>query len=225
MKVLIDGAGLAGLVLAGFLKQGGVDVTIIEQAPHYKHMGYGIALWPLGKRVLGKLNLLEKLDEVGSPIYNTHMMDTKGKHIYKLDFSAIEKMYGKAVGIPRATLHSMVINRVGDLHTKFNTKVEKLKQHDNIVTVTFNNGNEENFDLVVGADGIRSQIRSEIFTDTDVDYYGISCWIAWAKAPPHVSADTGIFRIFLGNGSYMCFFPVGNNEFVTYLFTPAAKKY
>src|SRR6185369_2995099 len=50
-------------------------------------------------------------------------------------------------------------------------------------------------------------------------------WIAWAKASPHVSTDTGIFRIFLGNGSYMCFFPVGNDEFVTYLFTPAAKKY
>ncbi len=63
MKVLIEGGGIAGLTLASFLEKQGIDCVIVEKSETFHHLGFGIAIWDMGLKILKKLNVDEKLRE------------------------------------------------------------------------------------------------------------------------------------------------------------------
>jgi len=222
MKVLIEGAGIAGVTLAGFLQKGGVEVTLVEKAPEYRNDGYGVFLWPLGKRVLGHFGLLDTLAEKGVPILYNRLINQHEKFIYKFDFREIAQKYGDILTIRRQDVYDCFLETVGGLDIKFNTTIEKIHEHDQVVSITLSDGHEEDFDLVVGASGIRSPMRDKIFPSAKVKYYGKSMWLAWIKGldlPKNHSLSM------LGNGSGLLLFPAGKENHVVYMMTPAPKKY
>ena len=59
MNILISGAGVAGLALAGFLKKHDVKVDIIDSAKAFRNIGYTVLMWPIGGRILNKLELTQ----------------------------------------------------------------------------------------------------------------------------------------------------------------------
>src|SRR5213075_354670 len=81
MKILIVGAGIAGMTLAALLRRQGISPVIIERAPNFDHAGYMIVLYPLGSRVLYGLGLYDRLVEssVNVEFYAVH--DNRGRLI------------------------------------------------------------------------------------------------------------------------------------------------
>lgn len=222
MKVLIEGAGIAGIALAGFLKKGGVDAVLIEKAPKYRNEGYGIFLWPLGKRVLGNFGMLDTLADKGVPISYNKLVNQHEKPIYKFDFQDVTKKYGDILGIKREDLYDSFLEAIGDLDVRFDTTIEKIHEHDSVATVTLSNGHTEDYDVVVGASGIRSHIREQVFPSAQVKYYGKSMWITWVKG---IELPLTYSMSILGNGSGALIFPAGKDRHVVYLMAPAPKKH
>lgn len=91
MRTLIVGGGIAGLSLASFLKQRGLEPVIVEQAEKWSRIGYGISLWGNGIKILQTLDLGEKFLSEGAQIEEWTLRNQQGEVL-----SNIQLEYGQS---------------------------------------------------------------------------------------------------------------------------------
>lgn len=167
-SVLIVGAGIGGLTLAAALGQKGIhsDVVEIKAAPSV----YGVGIIQPGNamRALQGLGLLQACLEAGYPIDEYRYFDAAEAPLATLNLLRIVDSETPATNmLPRPALHRVLTNaaKAGGSTITFGVTVEALSQSDSAVSVTFSNGRSATYDLVVGADGIRSRVRQILFGD------------------------------------------------------------
>lgn len=178
MKILILGAGIGGLTCAAFLKECGIECEIIEKAKSWDRQGYSLGMWDNGRDILKKLGLEDFFDREGERIKNYYLYTGEGKLIKKFNLEKFTVDYGSSyTHINRAKLHDQLLNKVGAEKISLNTTLTSLQQTDNKVKVILSNGQEKEYDLVIGADGIHSQVRKLVFDPTDAEHY--KEWRAW----------------------------------------------
>lgn len=186
-KVLIIGGGIAGISLASFLQDDKeYEITIVERAPAWRTIGYAVGIWANGLKILKKLNLSNSFWENTTLTKKGAIMNTRGKIVFDVPASQIG-ISELARTVERELLHRSITERLSkDVIVHFNTDFIDIKQHSGKVIVTFTDGKAEEFDLVVGADGMRSKVRQEVFGDF-MKPYGWSAHIYWA------SRTTGLY--------------------------------
>lgn len=214
MKILISGAGIAGLALAGFLQKHTVHVDIIDRSPAFTHMGYGILMWPNGIRILNKLGIGEAITQSSCAIDKMVMIDHLGTHLQTEDLRTISSQFGSVYTVERESLHIHLQKLVLQRSITFGTTISSFFQHDHKVNVTLSSGAQKTYDLLVSADGVRSSIRKKIF-DIDPSYYNFSVWIDFIEKGVDLPSDA---RLIIGKGSYIFCFPVSGNRHVAYFF-------
>jgi 2-polyprenyl-6-methoxyphenol hydroxylase-like FAD-dependent oxidoreductase len=164
-NVLISGAGIAGTTLAFWLKKFGFNPTIVEQAPKLREGGYAIDFWGAGFDVAEKMGILPDLDKADLKIAELTFVDENNKRKGGLDYMQIVKvMNNRAFTLLRSGLAKAIYRHLdSDIEIIFGDTINKIEQHTDAVTVTFHSGNKRSFDLVVGADGLHSNVRSLVF--------------------------------------------------------------
>ncbi len=206
------GGGFAGLTLAGLLRQNGLSPVIVEKSPRYEPVGYVIGLWPVGSRVLRKLNLYERyLDvSVDTPLYE--MRDTRGALLQHYDLTAFFKPYGPMRCVMRFELLQLLLDAVGAANVRMGITPEAIDENENEVHVQFSDGSKEVFDFVVGCDGIHSRTRTLIFGDLPLRQTGWAGWAWWIDpeaVPPNTILEYyGVeryFGIFPAKAKTCCF--------------------
>jgi 2-polyprenyl-6-methoxyphenol hydroxylase-like FAD-dependent oxidoreductase len=211
-KVLIVGAGITGLGLAALLKKSGVVVKIVDKAPSLNQPGYGITLMPDGLAVMSKLGLRESVDALGTSSRNIQVI-TPQKGVLKtfdLADSGVD-----SVTVNRADLHKLLGKTVGVKNITFNTSVSSIEETHNGAYVTFTDGASDRFDLVVGADGINSVVRSLIFPGNIPEYTGAAIWSFnvpkrfWSDNPRTVKS-------YWGEERFMGIFPIKGGAAVAF---------
>lgn len=182
MRILIVGAGIAGTTLAALLKQRGVEPVVIEKAQAWGRVGYVLGLWPLGSRVLHGLGLYDAFLDRSVPFRHYDVLDGQGKVVgsYELPQSFNDR-YGDTVCLQRWELLELMRQALGDLPIRMGTTLQSLAQTDGRVQVTFDDGSTDEFDLVVGCDGIRSETRRLVFGDVPLHYTGQTGWAWWIE--------------------------------------------
>lgn len=199
-KILIVGAGITGLALASLLKDKDVNVTIIDKATSINQPGYGLTVMPAGMDVLSKLGLVPAVRKLGTTARNIQVI-TPQKGILKtfdLADSGVD-----SVTVNRADLHKLLGRHFGVKNIQFSTTITSLDELGQGVDVTFSDGTTKNFDMVVGADGINSIVRSLIFPDNKAKYTGAAIWSLtlpkryWKDGPQTVKTVWGDER-FMG---------------------------
>lgn len=165
MKILIAGAGIAGPTLAYWLLRAGHEPTLVERAPWLRRGGYVVDFWGAGFEVAEKMGIVPELMRAGHRIGEVRQVDRNGRRIISFDPEIfVRGAGGRYVSIARgdlaATLHESLGGRV---ETIFGDSVSKLVDGGEGVHVTFESGATRDFDLVVGADGLHSQIRRLVF--------------------------------------------------------------
>ncbi len=187
MQILIVGAGVAGLTLAGLLRQRGLAPLIIEREDSITTKGYMLGLYPLGSRVLHGLGLYPSFLSRSVSMSRYEIGNGRGELIREYDLTPISDRFGPIQGISRGELINVLLEGVKDTEIRFSTTVETLNQHHRAVEVAFNDGNTGNFDLVVGADGMHSQIRKLVLKEHEYPYRdtGWGGWVYWADLGQH----------------------------------------
>ncbi len=204
MKVLIIGGGVAGLTLAGLLQRRGFAPRLVEKAPAFGKVGYVIVIWPSGSRVLKGLGAYEKLLEEGCQFTNYYISNYKGKVIKTYTIDPVAEKYGPIISIYRPELIDTLLASVNPEFIDMNTTVDKIEQGTDTAEVHFSDGSSEQYDLVIGCDGVRSKTREQIFGHIPLTYSGMSGWGFWID--PNLSKPDGIVE-YWGKGKFIGVWP------------------
>jgi 2-polyprenyl-6-methoxyphenol hydroxylase-like FAD-dependent oxidoreductase len=163
--ILICGAGIAGPAFAYWLNRHGFEPTLIERGPAFRDGGYMIDVWGLGYDLVVHYGLLEKTSERAYLFDRLKFVDENGRELASFGGDIFrEVVAGKFFSIPRGDLARAIYEPVGGkVETLYGTAIKQLHEDKNGVDVTFTNGTIRRFDLVIGADGLRSNLREMIF--------------------------------------------------------------
>jgi len=164
-NILISGAGIAGTALAFWLKKFGFNPTIVEVAPKLREGGYAIDFWGAGFDVAEKMEILPDLSKVDLKLLELTFVDKNNRRRGGMNYRKVVKwMNGRAFTLLRSDLAKTIYNNLDkDIEIIFGDKISKIEQSENEVSVTFQSDKTRSFDLVVGADGLHSNVRNMIF--------------------------------------------------------------
>lgn len=211
-RILIVGAGMAGLTLAISLRRQGLKPDIVERQPAWPVHGAGIYLVGNAMRALGKLNLADDVLQSGAEIHTQALLDFRGRRLATIDTRSVWANCGPCVGVRRASLQNILVKALGDAEVHFGTTVAAISQQEGSAVVKFSTGHEVEYNLVVGADGVRSSIRNHIFGNAQPRFCGQVGWRFLVDCPPSVTGWT----LFAGHRGVFLFIPVGGGQAYCY---------
>ena len=180
---LIVGGGIAGLSLAAALRQNGHAPELVERAPAFGAAGAGIALSPNALAMLRRLRIEESVRDLATELSNAAVTDAEGRTLMHTDLGPLTAHFGPTLAIHRSDLHQVLLSACEGLTLRAGTTLASLRAHDEVVAVEFSDGQQREFDLVVGADGLHSQVRRLVFGDRPAIYAGYTCWRLVCRAP------------------------------------------
>jgi len=211
-RILIVGAGMAGLALAISLRRQGVSPDIVERQQDWSVPGAGVYLVGNAMRALGSLGLADEVRQGGASIRTQTILDDRGRQLAVIDTESVWARCGPCVGIRRAELQKSLVDTLGPEKVQFSTTVNALDAQGDAAAVQFTDGTERIYDLVVGADGVRSSIRKLAFDDAQPRYCGQVAWRFLAQCPPSITGWT----LFAGRHGAFLFIPVGRGQAYCY---------
>ena len=174
--VLIVGGGIAGLALAGALGRRGIDCQLVERAEAWAPVGAGIILGVNAMAVMRGLGLAEALEAGARTLEGMSITDAGNRRLVRTNLADLRPRFGVSLALHRALLHEALLAAAAGIPIRMGTTLESLEQNEDRVDVRFSDGNEASFGLVVGADGLRSQVRELVFGALPLRYSGYTCW-------------------------------------------------
>ncbi len=178
MKYTIIGAGIGGLTTALAFEQKGIDYQIIEKAPKFKSVGAGIWLAPNALQVYNTLGLLDELQKKGHSIHRITLADERFRSLSDLDQQHVKSMFGyTTIAIHRAELHQLLVDRIPHHKLKLAKGFHSFKKLPNSkIELLFEDQSTCQTDYLIGADGINSIVRQQLFPSSKVRTSGQTCW-------------------------------------------------
>ena len=199
-KVLIVGGGIGGLTTALALKFRGIDALLFEQAAEFREVGAGIQLSCNATRILTALGVGEAL--AGIAVYpegrDYRAWDT-GERLF---WTPLGKRAEMTFGAPyyhahRAELLGVLLDALGQQGLRLNSRVSTFSQGADSVAITLADGTTFEGDILIGADGIHSTVRSALFGQRPARYTGNVAWrgLVPAEAIAHLQLErvTGVW--------------------------------
>lgn len=178
-KAIIIGGGIGGVTTALALQQAGFAVTVFERAEALREVGSGLPLWTNALRALYKLGLTEQINELGESIAAGHVSTWRGTMLADLrmeDIKLLKRLGTINMVVHRAELLNMLVDAVGRDKIQLGMTCTGFRQDGSQVYACFANGQEVRGDLLVGADGLHSVIRAQLFGAATPRYAGYTCW-------------------------------------------------
>jgi 2-polyprenyl-6-methoxyphenol hydroxylase-like FAD-dependent oxidoreductase len=207
LRVLIVGGGIAGPSLAFWLTKLGHQVTILEGAPSLRASGLQLDLRKHGIEVLRKMGLAETFKEKIVPEQGVAVVDEKG---YRWGYCPAKKGDDKSSSfsteweIMRGDFCKLLCDAAGpDVKYKFGSTLEKIDESDSSVEVTFTDGTQAEYDLVVGAEGVGSKTRKLMLgPDTPDPFIPLDdLYIAYfTREEPIAPGEEYLATMFMGTG-------------------------
>jgi 2-polyprenyl-6-methoxyphenol hydroxylase-like FAD-dependent oxidoreductase len=160
LRILVVGAGIAGLAVARGLRLAGFRPDVVEELPATMLPAAGIYLPGNASRALRQLGLDAPLRPLGDLIFRQVFQDARGRELFELDVAGLWAGVGESRALSRADLQQVLLTSVGGA-VRYDTAVRDLEIVDGAAKVEFGDGTVAAYDLVIGADGRRSTIRTK----------------------------------------------------------------
>lgn len=192
-RVLVVGAGIAGLAAAGALRRHGIPVDVVERRSELPQGGLGLNLPGNAVRALRQLGVGEALDRRGIPVRRREYRNARGRLLFAVDEDAF---WGGQTSrcVLRGDLLALLRSTVAHDGVRWDSTVESVHVSGELVEVRMNGGRSETYALVVGADGVHSAVRNAVpgvrtpraallsaaswrFMTANP---GVDCWCAWS---------------------------------------------
>lgn len=167
LDIAISGAGIAGPTLAWWLTRAGHRPVLIERAPHLRTRGYIIDFWGHGYTIAERMGALPSIRAAGYSVEEVRFVDRRGDRSGGFDAGIFRRAVAdRFTSLPRGDLAAALYQALGDdVEALFGTTILSLDQHQTGVRVALSTGEERDFDLVIGADGLHSNVRQLTFGD------------------------------------------------------------
>jgi salicylate hydroxylase len=181
-KILIAGGGIGGAAAALSLLQRGFDVEVYEQAPELGEVGAGIQISPNGSRALHALGVFETLKGLScAPEKKEFRLWNTGKAfpLFDLGDSATEKYGFPYLTVFRPDLLGTLVDAARALKPDvfhLGKTVEGFEQDDKGVTLRLADGTVATGDALIGADGVKTAIRRQLWGDDEAQFRGLVAW-------------------------------------------------
>lgn len=221
MRILICGGGIAGLTLAWCLEQRGHQLLVVESASRFRNDGYMIDFSGSGYDACERLGLLPALERVHYPISRLAFMDRQGHERFSIRYSVLRKRLfeGRHFNFMRGELAQVLQDQLeGKVELRFGTTVEAIEQREDHVHVRLSDGSTEDFELVVGADGVHSQVRRLVFGPEDRFARFLGCYTAAfiADSTPSELRDSNAFVSLVVQDRQVAVYPIRGERLATF---------
>jgi 2-polyprenyl-6-methoxyphenol hydroxylase-like FAD-dependent oxidoreductase len=219
-KIIIIGGGIGGAATALALHQGGFEPMVYEKTPTLREVGAGIALWANATHILQQLNLLEDAIRVGCLTTNYQFLSQRGRELVNI---CLERFELPIIGIHRAELHQLLWRNVPSEKFFLGEIFEKWERDENSVTAHFTSGLTVTGDALIGADGLRSRVRSRsdscgvslLLGNEPPIYRNFKTWRGLCDYIPSAYRP-GYIHEFLGRGKGFGFMMLGKGKMYWY---------
>jgi 2-polyprenyl-6-methoxyphenol hydroxylase-like FAD-dependent oxidoreductase len=177
MTIDIIGAGIGGLTTAIALEQKGFKTRVFEQADSIKAIGAGIILANNAMQVFEKLGLREIIEENGNTISSLNITKPNLKSLSKVDLSYFEEKFNvKNTAIHRGVLQQILVDKLSPSSLILNHKLNKLTKNPTGYSLEFQNGKTIHSSTLIGADGLNSVVRQNLFPNNTIRNAKQICW-------------------------------------------------
>jgi 2-polyprenyl-6-methoxyphenol hydroxylase-like FAD-dependent oxidoreductase len=165
MRIIINGAGIAGPTLAYWLRKVGHKVVLVEAAPQLRTGGYVIDFGLVGYDIAEKMGLIPQLQESGYQVREVRFVDREGRTSASMSVDALARLtHGRYITLRRSDLAATIYGALdGTVETIFGDSVASIEEAGACLRVGFDHAPPREADLVVGADGLHSRVRQLVF--------------------------------------------------------------
>jgi len=194
MKAIIIGGGIGGIAAAIGLHRAGIDAHIYERATALLEIGAGISLWPNAINALNELGLKHELGAHSYSGVSGDVRTSRGRVLSGANSRESSWRYGLTFTVfHRAELLSLLVGAVKPDYIHLDHCCTGFAQDGAAVIAQFSNGCTEQGDVLIGADGLRSAIRSQMFGEKSPRYSGYTAWRAVVEFQPTEVTATEIW--------------------------------
>lgn len=207
-RVLIVGAGIAGLALARRLNSIGIAFHIIDRQDCRGTRGAGLLLTGNAMRVLEAMGLSTQLRKRGRHVSAIRFSDENDRLLFDVDWSG-KTGWPSFVSLRREALQDILLDASPTVTPRWGTTLVALKESNDAVEATLSDGTRGQYSLVVAADGVHSQLRTLIFGGKSAEPLpGFFGWRFLATCPPKLQMP----QYMLGNGRTLLLHPLPDGE-------------
>jgi 2-polyprenyl-6-methoxyphenol hydroxylase-like FAD-dependent oxidoreductase len=188
--VIIIGAGIGGLAAALALKRVGIEARIFERVATLDEGGAGLTLWANAVKALRKLGL-EELTTSAFNLADGHIYSWRGAQLTSFSAQQLQRRFGATnLAIHRADLQAALLTAVGPERLTLGNRCCAFEQDESGVTVRLADGQQVRGCALIGADGLHSMVRAQLFGEERLRYAGYTAWRG-VTTPPAVEMRVG----------------------------------
>ena len=178
LRIAVIGGGIGGLAAARALLMRGMEVTVYEQAPCLSEFGGGVVLTPNALTALRALGLEARvLSEAFESIGQCVRSWRSGRVIFRNSFARYRAHFGAtSCSIHRGDMQKVLSEFVPESNLRLSARCTGVTPGQHVAVAHFADGSEIEADVVIGADGIHSAIRTSLFGPENAHFTGFMCW-------------------------------------------------
>lgn len=226
-SVLICGAGVAGPTLAFWLLRNGMRPTIVERAPRPRTGGYLIDFWGAGYGVAERMGLIDSVRRVGYQVQELRLVNRRGRRAGGFNVGILRELTAdRYTSLARSDLARILLGAVQTGTERceqiYDESVASIEERGNGVEVEFRRSGRRSFDLVIGADGLHSEVRRAAFGPEDRFERRLGYTVAAFEVTGYRPQDESVYVAFTLPGRHIARFAMRADR-TLFLFLAAAE--
>jgi 2-polyprenyl-6-methoxyphenol hydroxylase-like FAD-dependent oxidoreductase len=177
LRAIIIGGGIGGITAAIALRRVGIEATVYERAPELREVGSALPLFANALKALQKLGLGDKIEALGVHANTLTVSTWRGDVLVDvINEKHLQGLGTVSTVVHRAELLALLVETLGMENVHLGAECTGFSQDESGVRAHFAHGMEAQGDFLVGADGLHSTIRSQLFGIIQPGYVGYTCW-------------------------------------------------
>jgi 2-polyprenyl-6-methoxyphenol hydroxylase-like FAD-dependent oxidoreductase len=212
VRILIVGGGIAGLAMGRALRLRGLDAEIVERDDAWRIAGAGVYVPGNGVAALGRLGLADEVIARGHLVQRRRLADHRGRVLIDFDEAGFWGGASPPIALHRRDLHQILLAGVAGVPLRLGTTAESMEDDGDLVHVRFGDGTTAAYDLVVGADGVHSRVRTSAIGGPTARLVGQVGWRYVIDGHPDIAGwngylarDRAFLALAIGGGRVYCY--------------------